>query len=137
MISVALFFYLISSDGVARNLAPETLEAYSTLTTLTDEDVREAGTALISSAQARPGARRTLCSTECIICQRDFAAGERVRWLRCPHAFHTECIDEWALRHKNQCPLCQARIGPPEPSLAELLGERALAPGGGVHEHVD
>ena len=103
------------------------------MTTLTESDVSEAGQRLISSAQATPGARRALCSAECIICVRDFAPGDRVRWLRCPHAFHTECIDEWALRHKNLCPMCQARIGPPEPSLAELLGaDRAVA-----HAHAE
>ena len=81
-----------------------------------------AGSASLAQAKANPAAARVLCTTECIICVRDFAVGDRVRWLQCPHAFHTECIDEWVLRHKNRCPLCQQHIGPPEPSLEELLG---------------
>lgn len=128
ILSIIIFFYLISSDRVTRSLLPETLDAYSTVETLTADDVAKAGSGSLAAAAAAPDARRVLCTTECIICVRDFAEGERVRWLRCPHAFHVECIDEWALRHKNACPLCQSRIGPPEPSLAELLGQEAAHP---------
>lgn len=131
MLSIVIFFYLISSETVSRSLLPETLDAYSTVETLTHADVTAAGHASLAAAAQTPDARRVLCTTECIICVREFAVGERVRWLRCPHAFHVECIDEWVLRHKNLCPLCQARIGPPEPSLAELLGEE------GEHAHAE
>jgi len=93
--------------------------------------MKRAGNASLAAAESDPSAPRVLCSTECIICVHNFCVGEKVRWLRCPHAFHVECIDVWALRHKNQCPLCQAHIGPPEPTLEELLGEEP------EHEHAE
>jgi hypothetical protein len=112
----------------------QALDEYSSLATLTEEDVARAGSASLAAAQSDPSAPRVLISSECIICVREFAVGDKVRWLRCPHAFHVECIDEWALRHKNQCPLCQAHIGPPGPTLAELLGEDEPEP---AHPHAE
>lgn len=125
MISILIFFVLISSDKVTRSMHRHTLEAYSTVSTLSEQDVAAAGTGSASAGEAGGGGvagrQRVLCMSECIICVREFAVGDEVRWLQCPHAFHVECIDEWVLKHKNRCPLCQQHIGPPEPTVDELL----------------
>eukprot|EP01118_Nematostelium_gracile_P019335 TRINITY_DN8935_c0_g1_i1.p1 TRINITY_DN8935_c0_g1~~TRINITY_DN8935_c0_g1_i1.p1 ORF type:complete len:285 (+),score=62.36 TRINITY_DN8935_c0_g1_i1:58-912(+) len=43
--------------------------------------------------------------SSCIICQQDYTDGEKLRTLRCFHAFHQECIDTW-LKNKTTCPVC-------------------------------
>lgn len=140
ILSICIFFFLISSERVSRSLLPETLEAYTTVTRLSEADVAAAGSASLAAAAASPRAPPVLTSSECIICSTEFEAGEQVRWLACAHAFHRGCIDEWALRHKNRCPLCQRSIGPPEPSLEQLLGRQGnpqLLGRQGLHPHAD
>lgn len=52
--------------------------------------------------------------TCCVICFEDFVQGEKLRVLRCGHAYHRKCIDRWLLGTltlsetiTTQCPLCK------------------------------
>ena len=45
----------------------------------------------------------------CAICLVEFEDDERIKVLRCEHAFHAECIDPWLHRH-NVCPMCKQRV---------------------------
>ncbi|KAF2033064.1 hypothetical protein EK21DRAFT_98394 [Setomelanomma holmii] len=48
----------------------------------------------------------------CAICLDNFAEDARVRGLRCSHAFHASCLDEWFARFNEFCPLCHGTIIP-------------------------
>lgn len=46
----------------------------------------------------------------CAICLQDFKDGDSARVLpNCKHSFHTQCIDEWLIRH-GSCPICRVEI---------------------------
>lgn len=45
--------------------------------------------------------------TMCCICYDDYSGSDCVSRLRCTHAFHAACVDEW-LRYNSMCPLCRA-----------------------------
>ncbi|KJA15211.1 hypothetical protein HYPSUDRAFT_208072 [Hypholoma sublateritium FD-334 SS-4] len=59
----------------------------------------------------------------CAVCQGDFADSRRepVRILRCEHAFHAGCIDDWLTRSSFVCPFCQTC--PFYSSLQQLLDD--------------
>eukprot|EP01117_Protostelium_nocturnum_P006191 TRINITY_DN2232_c0_g1_i1.p1 TRINITY_DN2232_c0_g1~~TRINITY_DN2232_c0_g1_i1.p1 ORF type:complete len:410 (+),score=86.94 TRINITY_DN2232_c0_g1_i1:289-1518(+) len=42
----------------------------------------------------------------CPICLSDYEVSEDIRFLRCKHHFHGECIAEW-LQQNNSCPMCK------------------------------
>ena len=46
----------------------------------------------------------------CSVCICEFEAGEELRTLRCGHAYHTECIDEWLLSLSVLCPMCKQDV---------------------------
>jgi len=56
-------------------------------------------------ASRPPPATVTAMNTECSVClvKIDPTRGHRI--LECKHAYHQECIDEWAV-HRRTCPLC-------------------------------
>lgn len=58
------------------------------------------------------GSPMTTCSTACSICIDDFEEGEKIRLLRCGHAFHTECILPWLTRRQGCCPMCKKSVIP-------------------------
>eukprot|EP00916_Digyalum_oweni_P017755 GHVL01029266.1.p1 GENE.GHVL01029266.1~~GHVL01029266.1.p1 ORF type:complete len:256 (+),score=35.38 GHVL01029266.1:47-769(+) len=47
---------------------------------------------------------------ECAICTEEFQIGETVRELPCEHRFHPYCIDPWATKKNNSCPLCRTPV---------------------------
>ena len=46
---------------------------------------------------------------KCVVCLGDYAEGDQLRYLRCNHHFHVECIDEW-LKRQGSCPLCVRQL---------------------------
>jgi len=57
-----------------------------------------------------------LASGECTICMDEYKMGDMVCWSRklfCNHAFHTECLLPWLMRHSN-CPNCRSIYIPAE-----------------------
>ncbi|KAH7394588.1 hypothetical protein BKA66DRAFT_410645 [Pyrenochaeta sp. MPI-SDFR-AT-0127] len=48
----------------------------------------------------------------CAICLDDLADDAQIRGLRCSHAFHAHCLDEWFTRYNEYCPLCHRPIIP-------------------------
>lgn len=46
---------------------------------------------------------------KCPICISDFKNGEDVRRLRCLHAFHVDCVDEWICNRQQSCPVCRTK----------------------------
>lgn len=61
--------------------------------------------ALPALVEALPTIRVTSVAT-CGICLEDFAVGEEVLQLPCPHFFHRPCICEW-FTVRNSCPTCR------------------------------
>ncbi|PRP89251.1 dynein heavy chain 1, axonemal [Planoprotostelium fungivorum] len=45
----------------------------------------------------------------CAICLGDYEAGEEIRFLRCKHHFHSECVMKW-LQQNKVCPFCKKPI---------------------------
>jgi hypothetical protein len=55
-----------------------------------------------------------LDSSSCPICTVDWQHGDTLRKLNmCRHYFHKDCIDTWLADH-DTCPMCRARIIPPD-----------------------
>ncbi|XPS80023.1 hypothetical protein M3J09_011986 [Ascochyta lentis] len=48
----------------------------------------------------------------CAICLDEFNEDAQIRGLRCSHAFHAQCLDEWFGRYNEFCPLCHRTIIP-------------------------
>lgn len=47
--------------------------------------------------------------SECAICLTKYKDGDDVCWsqnVKCFHAYHSNCIIEWLLKH-NECPMCR------------------------------
>ena len=55
---------------------------------------------------------------QCSICRFEYEEGDTLRVLRCGHAEHAECLDQWLAINKS-CPLCQKEIfSPPSSACA-------------------
>ncbi len=48
-------------------------------------------------------------TNQCIICLSEFENGEKIRYLKCNHFFHKDCIDNW-LQLQKKCPTCNQEI---------------------------
>lgn len=65
---------------------------------------------------------------DCSICMTPFAAGDRVRVLRCKHEFHAACVDVWLVR-RHKCPLCLREIDEPgRAGPSSLAGQGSAVP---------
>lgn len=60
----------------------------------------------------------------CAICLDEFDEGAQIRGLRCSHAFHTQCLDEWFGRYNEYCPLCHRTIIPGKKVVRARMMER-------------
>ena len=79
-------------------LTPEKIEAFTTRKTcLTDSD------------------------ETCTICCTEFAAGDVLRKLTCPHVFHADCVDQW-LSESKKCPLCKTEV------VEKQISEQIITP---------
>ncbi|KAG8467665.1 hypothetical protein KFE25_006717 [Diacronema lutheri] len=50
-----------------------------------------------------------LVGAECAICRMPYEPDDELRILRCRHAEHKDCLDEWLKRSK-ACPLCAKEV---------------------------
>lgn len=50
----------------------------------------------------------------CVICQEEFALGQRLVQLPCDHTFCADCGCQW-LRRSNACPVCRREVEPLDP----------------------
>ncbi|KAJ1633740.1 hypothetical protein T492DRAFT_978431 [Pavlovales sp. CCMP2436] len=60
-------------------------------------------------AQCAAPHSNVILGAECAICRMPFEPDDELRVMRCRHAEHKECLDQWLLRSK-QCPLCQQEV---------------------------
>jgi hypothetical protein len=60
----------------------------------------------------------------CAICLDEFDEDAQIRGLRCSHAFHTQCLDEWFGRYNEYCPLCHRTIIPGKRVVRARMMER-------------
>ncbi|XP_019164598.1 PREDICTED: RING-H2 finger protein ATL1-like [Ipomoea nil] len=49
-------------------------------------------------------------AVECAVCLCKIEEGEEVRYLRCNHIFHRDCLDRWLATGRNSCPLCRTQV---------------------------
>jgi len=64
---------------------------------------------------------------QCAICRMEFEADDELRVLRCGHAEHAECIDQWLAVNKS-CPLCQTEIIPSPSGVASHTACTSCSP---------
>lgn len=67
-----------------------------------------------SNNPERKESRGLLASAECSICMEEYKKGDVVCWSRnlsCNHAFHTDCLEPWLMRH-DICPNCRSNMLP-------------------------
>jgi hypothetical protein len=76
------------------------------------------------------GAPARIQDEQCSICLGVFEAGEPCRALRCQHAFHTECIDDWLTAGSVECPLCRQAVGLSEARRGYSAGDSDSDTGG-------
>ncbi|KAF1851380.1 uncharacterized protein K460DRAFT_252760, partial [Cucurbitaria berberidis CBS 394.84] len=79
---------------------------------------------LAAQKEKNPGSLHTT-DPVCAICLDEFAEDAQIRGLRCSHAFHAACLDEWFTRYNEYCPLCH---GPIIPGRARRGGRERATP---------
>jgi len=62
----------------------------------------------------------------CAICLCDYVESEEVKFLRCGHHFHSECITTWLLKNKT-CPFCKQDIEDKDTKLLLQLQTPTIA----------
>jgi hypothetical protein len=60
-------------------------------------------------AQCSAPHSNVILGEKCAICQMPFEPDDELRVMRCRHAEHKGCLDQWLMRSK-QCPLCQQEV---------------------------
>ena len=92
--------------------------------------------AQLSSLVAAPAAWLLGCLTperacapaaQCSICRMEFEPEDTLRVLRCCHAEHAECVDQWLAVNKS-CPLCQKELVPTPPGATASAAEEMTSP---------
>jgi hypothetical protein len=66
---------------------------------------------------------------KCVVCLGEYEEGDQLRYLRCNHHFHIECVDEW-LKRQGSCPLCVRELGGQQPAPTPPPAPAADAPPG-------
>jgi hypothetical protein len=87
---------------VSRGACPEQITALRTCT--------------VAEAQAN---KAIILGEQCSICRMEFEPDDELRILRCCHAEHAACVDQW-LAVKKSCPTCMVDIVP-SPSASNAL----------------
>jgi len=49
-------------------------------------------------------------TSQCLVCLEDYLEEEEIRIMRCRHAFHKVCVDEWMQKGRNNCPACRSMV---------------------------
>jgi len=76
----------------------------------------------LTVAEARKPDSKVVLGEQCSICRMEFELDDVLRCLRCCHAEHAECLDQW-LNINKSCPLCQCEVQvAPADSSAPLEG---------------
>ncbi len=47
---------------------------------------------------------------QCLVCLEEYSEEEEIRIMRCRHAFHKACVDEWMQKGRNNCPACRSMV---------------------------
>ncbi|XP_071959967.1 uncharacterized protein [Antedon mediterranea] len=64
----------------------------------------------LPSEKVRQGSSLLVPGSQCRVCLRAYAVGEKVRRLPCQHKFHALCIDPWLLHQRATCPIDGATV---------------------------
>lgn len=79
--------------------------------TVTQEEINAAGLTILHGrdlAEAQSKSQVLESSVErCMVCLADYEPEDECRVLKCRHAFHTECVDQWLTTGRNSCPSCR------------------------------
>ncbi|KAG5570250.1 hypothetical protein H5410_060016 [Solanum commersonii] len=123
---VALVCSLVNGKVFMEWVSPAVLKAYQWQVSTVESSLREISdifdinaTKGLSQEVIKKLPKYNFCSVNtdresqevtCAICLQDFKDGDSTRVLpSCKHSFHTQCIDEWLIRH-GSCPICREEI---------------------------
>ncbi|OIT01823.1 PREDICTED: NEP1-interacting protein-like 1 [Nicotiana attenuata] len=123
---VALVCSLVNGKVFMEWVSPAVLKAYQWQVSTVETSLREISdifdinaTRGLSQEVIQKLPKYNFCSVNtcrefqevtCAICLQDFKDGDSARLLpSCKHSFHTQCIDEWLIRH-GSCPICRVEI---------------------------
>jgi hypothetical protein len=96
--------------------------------TVTQEEIEASGLKVIKAntlTQAVQDSQVLDSSTErCMVCLCDYEEDDECRVLKCRHAFHTPCVDQWLTSGRNSCPTCRTEAVdksaiPPPPEVED------------------
>jgi hypothetical protein len=74
----------------------------------TKEDVDAAGGDFVMDLESPPNGENSATGDQCLVCLTNYESGDVCRQLTgCGHYFHKDCIDQWLLTGRNNCPLCR------------------------------
>ncbi|KAI5455271.1 hypothetical protein NCC49_000087 [Naganishia albida] len=105
-------------------------------------DIENSGLAVIKGSQVKDegasGAILAICVEQCLICLAAYEdeAENEVRVMKCKHAFHRSCVDEWMVVGRNSCPACR-QTGVETASAREAAARTAEAPASTGNEDVN
>ncbi|BEI84892.1 hypothetical protein CcaverHIS002_0502930 [Cutaneotrichosporon cavernicola] len=96
--------------------------------TVTQEEIEASGLKVIKAdtlTQAVQDGEVLDASTErCMVCLCDYEDDDVCRVLKCRHAFHMPCVDQWLTSGRNSCPTCRTdavdkNAVPPPPEVED------------------
>ncbi|KIM78467.1 hypothetical protein PILCRDRAFT_824363 [Piloderma croceum F 1598] len=87
--------------------------------TVSKEEIDNSGLEVIQPAALeqyeKDGKIASNCMERCLICLDDYVPETDLRLLKCKHAFHKSCVDQWLQTGKNNCPACRTKgVSTPE-----------------------
>jgi len=91
--------------------------------TVSKEEIDNSGLEVIRPAALeqyeKDGKVASNCMERCLICLDDYVPETDLRLLKCKHAFHKNCVDQWLQTGKNNCPACRTKgVSTPESTPA-------------------
>jgi hypothetical protein len=72
----------------------------------------------------------------CAICLCEYEQNEEIRYLRCGHHFHSDCVMQWLVRNLS-CPFCKKEIDKKEEKVEEVQKQPAVVDSDDEEEPLD
>ncbi|ORX38246.1 hypothetical protein BD324DRAFT_607803 [Kockovaella imperatae] len=93
----------------------------------TREEIESAGLRIVKGSEmvslGEKGEILHNCLERCLICLSDYEPEDDCRILKCRHAYHKPCVDQWLSQGRNSCPACRTEaVNKSSPSTRSTAG---------------